>query len=166
MRALRLFAQLLLYLPLMAVIGFFSSRPRFEVIAPDEALVRISFVHAAERLRPCRERTPEELARLAPNMRLALDCPRERAPVLFEMELNGQVILRRSLRPSGLGRDGAAAFHHRMAVPAGHHRLVLRLRDRAEGDFNHVHEATVTLAPGAGLLVDFVAAQGGFQLRG
>ena len=52
MKALRFAAQLLLYVPLMALIGYFSTRPEFAVIAPDEALLRLSFTHAAARIRP------------------------------------------------------------------------------------------------------------------
>ena len=58
MSALRIFFQLLLYVPLMALIGYFSSYPRFTQVPEGEALVRLSIVHAAERLQECRERTP------------------------------------------------------------------------------------------------------------
>jgi len=108
-QALRLLFQLALYVPLMALIGYFSSQPRFTVVPGNAALVRLSFVHAAERLRECRERSPEELAKLAPNMRAALDCPRERAPLHVELELDGVVVYRREARPAGVQRDGAAA---------------------------------------------------------
>ena len=37
--ALRIAAQLLLYVPLMALIGYFSTQPRFAVLAEDQALV-------------------------------------------------------------------------------------------------------------------------------
>jgi len=121
---------------------------------------------AAERLRECRERSPEELAKLAPNMRAALDCPRERAPLHVELELDGVVVYRREARPAGVQRDGAAAVYHRMTVPAGKHRLIARLRDRPQGDFNYVREEALELAPGASLVIDFSAAQGGFVFKG
>lgn len=165
-RILRLLFQLVLYVPLMALIGYFSSYPRFTQVPEGEALVRLSFVHAAERLQECRERSPQELAKLAPNMRAALDCPRERAPILVELEFDGRVVYRRELQPAGLKRDGAAAVHHRMTVPAGAHRVVARLRDRAAGEFNYVREAKLELAPGASLVVDFSVAQGGFLFKG
>ena len=163
---LRIAAQALLYVPLMALIGVFSSYPRFRQIAQDEALVRVSFVHAAQRKEPCRERTSQELAKLAPNMRAALDCPRERSDVLVEVEFDGQVVLHRTLAPSGLKRDGHAAFYQRFTVPAGKHRVIARLRDRPQGDFNYVREAVLDLKPGAALVIDFVADQGGFLFRG
>ena len=164
-RILRFAAQLALYVPLMALIGYFSTQPRFSVLGEGEALVRLSFIHAAERKAPCRTRTPEELAKLPPNMRAAQDCPRERAPVLVELEVDGTVVLRREVPPSGLKRDGNATVYHRFSLPAGKHRVVARLRDRASGDFNYTKEETVDLAPGRVLLIDFVAARGGFVFR-
>ena len=165
-QALRVLAQLALYVPLMALIGYFSAAPRFRQIGADEALVRLSFVHAAQRKLPCRERGPEELAKLAPNMRAAQDCPRERASVLVELEMDGHLVLRRELAPSGLKRDGNAAVYHRFAVPAGRHRLVARLRDRVGGDFNYAAEKTVELRPGGALMIDFIVEKGGFVFRG
>lgn len=166
MKALRFAAQLALYAPLMAILAYFSTEPRFSVVAPGEALVRVSFIHATQRRQACRERTPEELAKLAPNMRAALDCPRERSPLLVEVELDGRLVLRREVQPSGLRRDGNAVVYERMALPAGRHRIVARLRDRPEGDFNFIRDETLELAGGRSLIIDFNAAQGGFVFRG
>lgn len=165
-QALRLLAQLALYVPLMVLIGYFSSRPQFRQIAGDEALVRLSFAHAAQRKQPCRDRTPAELAKLPPNMRAAQDCPRERADVLVELELDGRVVLRRELAPSGLKRDGNASMYHRLVVPSGRHRVVARLRDRPGDEFNYTAERIIELAPGAALVIDFAGEKGGFVFRG
>jgi len=164
-QALRIAAQLALYVPLMILIGYFSTEPRFSALPEGDALVRLSFIHAAERKEECRERSKEELAKMPPNMRAPLDCPRERAPLLVELEIDGQTVLRREVEPSGLKRDGNATVYHRLPVPAGKHRIVVRLRDRAEGDFNYSKEQTVELAPGRALLIDFVASKGGFVFR-
>lgn len=166
MKFLRLLAQLALYAPLMAMLGTFSIAPRFEVIGAKDALVRLTLIHAAQRKAECRKRTPEELAKLAPNMRAALDCPRERAPLTVELEIDGKLVVRRTVPPAGLKSDGAASLYHRFTLPAGRHRVVARLRDRADGPFNYVHEQTLELAPGATLLIDFAANRGGFIFRG
>lgn len=158
-------AQLALYVPLMVLLGYFSTEPRFSAIGADEALVRLSLIHAAERRYPCRTRSAEELAKLAPNMRAAEDCPRERSPVLVELEVDGRLVLRRDVPPAGLQHDGNAALYERLPLPAGRHRIVARLRDRPEGAFNYQREQTVELAPGHVLLIDFVAAKGGFAFR-
>ncbi len=165
MKALRLAAQLALYAPLMAILAYFSTEPRFSVVAPDQALLRVSFIHATQRKEACRERSAEELAKLAPNMRAALDCPRERSPLLVGLELDGRIVLSREVRPSGLRRDGNAVVYQRMALPAGRHRIVVRLSDRADGNFNYMKDETVQLAAGQVVVIDFNASQGGFVWR-
>ncbi|RPI42069.1 MAG: hypothetical protein EHM59_18725, partial [Betaproteobacteria bacterium] len=94
MHALRVVAQLLLYVPLMVIIGYFSTAPKFTHLPDDRALLRLSFSHAGERVRECVKRSPEELAKLPPNMRAQFDCPRERTPLTIEAELDGTLLFR------------------------------------------------------------------------
>ena len=162
----RLAAQLALYVPLMALIAFLSTQPRFTHIPEDMALVRLSFSHAGARKHECKQRTPEELAKLPPNMRASQDCPRERTPVTVELELDGSRIYAGEIAPGGLRRDGASTVYRRIVVPAGRHRIVARLKDRAGAGFNFEHEQSIELRPGGALLIDFNAAHGGFVFRG
>ncbi len=162
---LRYLAQALLYVPFLAIIGYFSTSPAYHHLAPGEALIRLSISHAAQRKVECRERTPEELAKLAPNMRAPLDCPRERSPVTVELELDGQLVVQAVAPPSGLTRDGASTIYCRLPIAAGTHRIVARLRDRASGDFNYAREAELELRPGRVLVIDFHAAKGGFEFK-
>jgi hypothetical protein len=157
--------QMVLYLPLMALLGYFSTAPRFSAIGAGEALVRLSFIHSAERKHPCRTRNAEELSKFAPNMRAPQECPRERSAVRVELEVDGRRVLSRDVLPAGLHADGNAALYARLPLAAGRHRIVARLRDRAEGPFNYQREETIELAPGRVLLIDFVAAKGGFAFR-
>lgn len=165
MNAPRYAAQALLYLPFMALLGYFSTSPQYHHLDEDQALVRLSFSHAAQRKGECRERTPEELAKLAPNMRAKLDCPRERSPVTVELEIDGERVVELTAAPSGLARDGASTVYRRLAVAAGGHRFAVRLRDRVGGEFNYVREETVELQPGRVLVIDFSASRGGFIFR-
>jgi len=165
-QAVRVLAQLALYLPLMALIGTFSTWPPFTEVPPGDALLRLSFTHAAQRRHPCHKRTDAELAKLPPNMRAPLECPRERAPIRIELALDGKVLIERELAPAGLHRDGAATAYFRLAVPAGRHRILVRMRDRPESGFNFQREADLELAPGSALVIDFDSAKGGFVFRG
>ncbi len=164
-RILRFLAQALLYVPFMALIGYFSTGPAYRHLDPDEALVRFSFSHAGSRVSECRQRTPEELAKLPPNMRAPLDCPRERSPVTVELEMDGELVYRAVAAPLGLRGDLASTVYWRRAVPAGPHRFTARLKDQREGDFNYVKEIAVTLGPGRVLVIDFNPGQGGFIFR-
>ena len=157
--------QAAFYVPLMLLIGYFSSAPVFVHLPADQALLRLSIAHAGERKQACRERSQEELAKLAPNMRAAEDCPRERFPLLVELEIDGRLLYRTEAIPAGTQRDGLATLYHRLPIAAGTHRIVVRMRDRPQGEFNYVREATLTLAGGDSVLIDFNASRGGLEFR-
>jgi hypothetical protein len=157
--------QALGYTAFIAVLAYFSTSPPYRHLPPDTALVKVSLQHAGQRKEACRERSAEELAKLAPNMRLATVCPRERVPVTVNVELDGKTIVDVTVPPSGLAKDLSSTLYRRVNVPAGEHRVVAKLGDAPGGAFTHVKEATVTLGPGAILLLDFDAKEGGWLFR-
>ncbi|BAU46834.1 hypothetical protein SVA_0252 [Sulfurifustis variabilis] len=161
----RFAGQAAAYVLFAAFIGVFSDTPAYHPIGPDEAAIKLSFSHAGERAQPCRTRSPEEVAQLPPNMRLALDCPRERSPVRVELRLDDRLVYEDALRPAGLKRDMASTVYRRFTVPAGEHALALRLSDRPDGEFNYAREARVTLRPAQLLVIDFKPESGGFVLQ-
>ena len=163
--AARYAAQGVLYAAFVAAVGYFSSAPPYRHIAPEEALVRLSFSHAAQRRQPCRERTADELAKLPPNMRAKLVCTRERADVIVELEMDGRLLERIVAPPSGLGRDGAATVYRRRVVNAGPHRFRARLADNVRGEFSYSAERAIEIGAGRVLLIDFNAAAGGFVFK-
>jgi hypothetical protein len=154
------------YAAFIAVVGFFATSPPYVHLPPGEALVKLSFQHAGERKEACHERTPEELAKLAPNMRAATVCPRERSNVEVAIEMDGKPLFAIVAPPSGLSKDGASTVYRRIAVPAGSHRIVARMKDTAAGNFGYVAERTIDLAPGRILLIDFDRNDGGWVFRG
>lgn len=164
-RVLVLAGQALLYGSFALLVGVFSKWPSYAPLAADEALIKLSFVHHGARVAECRPYTAEELAKLAPNMRAPLKCERERAPVTVELDIDGAPAYRYTAAPSGLSRDGASTVYKRLEVPAGTHRITVRMRDTtATSGFNHQHEATVNLKPSQVLVIDFDAERGGIVL--
>lgn len=158
--------QALFYGLFVAFIGYFSVAPAYVHFPPDQALIKVSFSHAGQPLEECRVRTAEELEKLPPNMRVPTLCGRERSPVTFELELDGQPVYRAELPPRGLSRDGASTVYQRFPVPAGQYRLRARLRDSVRvPDFNYTKEADVTVAPGQVFVVDFNPRAGGFVFK-
>lgn len=158
--------QALLYGLFALIIGYFSSSPPYRHLPADQALIKLSFSHEGKLVSACRRRTAEELAKLAPNMRAPMDCPRERSPVTVEIDLDGAPAYRHVATPSGLSKDGASTVYHRFPVHSGEHRLAIRLNDdaRATG-FNYRREETVTLKPGKVLVIDFNQEAGGITLQ-
>jgi hypothetical protein len=161
----RVVGQAVVYGAIAAVIGYFSTSPVYHPVGTGEAQVKIALVHGGGRL-GCRERTPEELGKLAPNMRKALDCPRERVPVVLELDLDGHALYRVTLRPAGLSKDGPSRLYERFAVTAGPHTLAVRMRDsgRSEG-FDYESSFDVNLAAGRSVSIDFRAETSGFIVR-
>lgn len=163
---LRYLGQGAIYAAFAALIGYFSMYPVYDPFPAGHALVKLSLAYAGKPKGECRRRTSEELAKLAPNMRKPFVCPRRRVPLLIELEMDGAVLYRDVLKPSGISGDGPSQAYKRFTVPAGEHRFVARLRDsdRAEG-FDHVRGETVTLTAGQNLAIDFKGAAAGFTFN-
>ena len=161
---LRAFAQLVLYAGFALVVAVFSYWPPYARIDPDSAVIKLSFSHAGDLREPCRTLSPEELATLAPNMRSGVDCPRERVPVVVELEIDGERVYHAALPPSGLADDGPSSVYERFGVSAGPHRIRVRLRDTVrESGFDHEGEVDVRLAARQSFVIDFRPELGGFQ---
>lgn len=162
----RLLAQGMCYALFAVFIVYFATSPSYRMLPPDSAQLKLSVSHAGERRSECRRLSPEEIAALAENMRLAVDCDRERVPVRVELEVDGVTIYAAEHEPSGLFRDGSSNVYRRMPLAAGEHRVRARLRDnRSLQGFDHEHEEQVTIAPGQNFVVQFDASAGGFRFR-
>jgi hypothetical protein len=158
--------QAVLYVLFGAAIGYFSTHPRYRHLPEDQALLKLSFSHPGQLKAECRRRTPEELAKLPPNMRAPMECSRERSPVTVELALDGNVIARRVVPPAGLSKDGASTVYARFPLPAGEHRLSVKLNDSVrEAGFNYTRDEQVRLVPGQIVVVDFNAEKGGIVIR-
>ncbi len=162
-RAPQYVGQVIAYALFAVVVGHFATQPAYTHLQPGEALIKLSFSHAGAHKEECRRRTQEELERLPPNMRRPLDCNRERVPLLIELEMDGKIIYRDSLPPSGLSGDGASTAYKKFRVSTGAHRIVARLRDsRREDGFDYEQAANINLTPQQNFVIDFRPEQGGF----
>ena len=165
-KPLNLIGQAIAYAVFGALLGYFSAAPAYMHRDPSMAQIKISFSHAAQRVGECRHLSPEEIAKLAPNMRRPLDCPRERLPILIELELDNRPLYRGKLPPTGLARDGSATIYQRFPVAAGKHRLVARLRDsKRTSGFDYESTADIELAPRQNFVIEFRAETGGFIFK-
>ena len=165
-KPLRFALQAINYTVFMAIVWYFATSPSIKIIADDEAMITIAFSHAGQLREPCRRLSQEELNKLPPNMRKLDDCPRERSPVTIEALLDDEPFYSATLPPPGLFGDGGVDVFHKAKIPAGEHRLSLKMNDsvRIEG-FNHELEQSVSIDPAQILLVGFEPDQG-FVLSG
>jgi len=158
--------QALLYGLFALAIGVFSQWPPYHHLAADQALIKLSFTRVGKPVGDCRTLGATELAKLPPNMRAPTSCPRERSPLTVEVDLDGTNVLKRIAPPTGIAKDGASAVYERLIVPAGEHRIAVRLSDDVRArDAAYRREANVTLAPGQVLVIDFDAGKGGITLQ-
>jgi ferredoxin/coenzyme F420-reducing hydrogenase delta subunit len=147
------------------LLGFLSDTPAVQLRGADEAVVTLSFSHAGELKEKCRVLTPEEMARLEPNMRRPSDCTRARWPVYVELELDGHTVYAARHAPAGLWDDGPSSLFARFRVPAGAQRAEVRLRDTGrESGFDASSTAELDLQPGQNLVIEF-RQPGGFSFR-
>jgi len=155
--------QFVAYAAMAAFVGYFATQPMFTYLEPDQALLKLSFIHAGQPLVACRHYTSAELAKTSVNRRRATDCARGRWPVTVELDLDGQPLYRGTHEPAGLWDDGPSSVYARFEVPAGRHRLDARLRDNGEHQgFAYTGSEVVDFVPGQNFVVDFSAADGGF----
>jgi hypothetical protein len=164
---LRHAGQIAAYAAFAAFVGYFSSAPAYAPLDPGRALLKVSFSHGALRQAACRERSAEELAKLPPNMRRKMDCPRIRPPVGLEVVVDGTKLVEASLPPTGLSSDGPSRIYRTYPLDAGAHAVTVRLRDtvRSDGGWDYERSAALDLEPGRVLAIDFRADAGGFIFR-
>jgi hypothetical protein len=160
---LRVLKQVPFYLVFALPLAYFSRQPAYQHRDPGQAQIKLSLSHAGQHKEDCRRLTPEELARLAPNMRKPISCNRERVPLYIEILMDGELLYRASLPPAGLARDGESTAYERFAVRSGSHIITARLRDsrRTEG-FDYERSGQVDLSPQQNFVLSFNVDTGGF----
>ena len=163
---LRIFLQAITYAAFAIIVGYLSASPAYDYADSGKATIKLSLSHAANRVKPCVRLTPEEIARLAANMRRSESCERQRLPLTVELEIDGETAANVRALPSGLWNDGPASIYERLEVEPGAHTITARLRDsdRSEGwDYTHTEDAM--LVSGRYFTITFRAETGGFSFR-
>ncbi len=162
----KLTLQAIAYIAFAAFLRYLSASPGYDYGSADVATVKLSLSHAANRVKPCVRLTPDEIAKLPPNMRMPEKCERERLPLSVELDIDGETVIRVAAPPSGLWNDGAASVYERFDVEPGEHTVTARLRDTNRTDgWDFVYTETVTLEAGRYFTVTFRPETGGFAFR-
>ena len=165
-KTMRLSVQLLTYAVFAACLVYLSASLSYDYSSADRTTVKLSLSHAADRVEPCIKLSPQEVAELAPNMRQAQRCERERLPLHVQLDIDGDVVVDLEAKPSGLWKDGPASIYERFEVPSGRHRVTVRLRDTAREDgWDYSHTQEVDFPAGRYFTVTFRAESGGFSFR-
>jgi hypothetical protein len=145
-----------------AAIAALSDAPEHRSLPEGLAVLTLSFGHGADRKTACRPATQEELSAMPPNMRRTEICPRRRPPIRVELDIDGRAAFHADVPPSGIAGDGPSRVHESFTLPAGSHRLDLRLRDRPGDGFDWQASRTIDIAAADRRVVDFRPEAGGF----
>jgi hypothetical protein len=150
----------------MLLVWYFSAAPPYTHLMPDQAVITMAFSHAGKRIEECHTLTQEELARLPPNMRTPMDCPRERSPVTVQLLLDDRQIIEKVFQPPGLYNDLGIDVYLSAKVPAGTHKLTVRMNDDVNSQgLTHTDEREITLEPAQLLVVNFNSDTGRFFIQ-
>ena len=164
--ALRYLLQVIAYAAFAIVVGYLSFWPRYQYASADVAAIKLSLSHATDRVVPCVELTPQQVAELAPNMRRTMSCERQRLPLTLQLSIDGEFTFEHEALPSGLWEDGPASIYERFDLEPGVHTIMVRLRDTAREDgWDYTITEDVTLIAGRYMTITFKAENGGFAFR-
>ena len=159
----RYLGQALLYALFFVPIVYITQQPSHTHLPPDMAVLKVAVRHAGKIIGECVPLEGAELARLPDNMKRPEVCPRERSPLELELLMDGETLYRATVAPSGLHNDGMSSMYQRFSVPAGKHRLQLKMNDdvAVEG-YNWELSRDVELQPAQVLVATF---KEGFKLE-
>ncbi len=159
----RYLGQILLYALFFLPIVYFTHLPEHRHLAEGMAELKIAVRHAGKIIGAC---TPVDVGAYTPlpgNKQRPEICPRERSPLRLELLLDGETLYRATVPASGLHDDGVSSVYRRFAVPAGSHRLQLRMNDDAAVQgYPWVLEQDVDLRPAQVVVASF---KEGFRLQ-
>src|SRR5262245_4440317 len=144
--ALRICGQFTVIVVLFAGVAAFADWPVYRQTPPGTGIVILSFVHGATRQDECRRLTPQEIAKLPPNMRRVQDCPRGRRSLPVELDVGERVVYRAVLPPTGIAGDGPSRVYQRFVLPVGQYQVAVRMRDTARANgFDHERTERIAL---------------------
>lgn len=148
--------QIIFYTLVMAMVGYLSDNPSWQLVRPDEGAIKLVVRHSGKLLGECRQLNSAELEELAPNMRNVQTCPREKSPMFIEMSIDENLVYKNTIEPSGLHDDGILALYEEFVHKAGSVELRVRVRDDIRNEsFSHILDRTIDLDPLRAVVIEF-----------
>lgn len=103
-----------------ALLGMaWASRAPLPVDRSGDAFIRVSFGARPERIESCRRQSNEELAKVAPQMRLRVVCEGVTARYRLEVRQDDRILLSQLVRGGGLRHDRQLYVSRDLRVPPG-----------------------------------------------
>jgi hypothetical protein len=147
----------------LALVGL--SRVPYAVERGGGGEIRLAWRFKSERVRRCRTRTPEELARLPDYLRQAEDCERGLRPYRLAVSLDGRATPEDTIRARGAESDRPLFVFRRLAVEPGAHALQVAFTPVGEGKDTLRLDTTIALSRGRVALVTLDEDRGRLVVR-
>lgn len=161
--AVRYLGQAVLYALFFVPIAYFTQQPAHRHLAEGMAELKIAVRHAGAIMGECTAVQAGTYTALPGDKQRPQICPRERSPLKLELLMDGKPLYRATVPASGLHNDGVSSVYRRFTVPAGTHRLQLRMNDNsAEEGYGWELEQEVVLQPAQVMVANF---KDGFRLK-
>ena len=159
----RYLGQGLFYALFFLPIVYLTHQPQHQHLPEGMAELKIAVRHAGATIGECTDVQAGVYTPLPGNKQRQQICPRERSPLQLELLMDGKPLYLATASPSGLHDDGVASIYRRFTVPAGRHKLQLRMNDdvAVEG-YPWVLEQDVELQPAQVMVASF---KDGFRLQ-
>lgn len=116
-----LMLQIVNYTVFMGLVWYFSFSPSYVRLTPDESMITLALSHAGKPVQECHRKSPEELAKLPPNMRVLEECPRERSPVKIEVFMDDKAVIDEIVTPRSVQRSGSGYLSQRQGAERRSH---------------------------------------------
>lgn len=154
-------------LAVLATIGLVAlSRVPITAVKSEDAELRLAWRYRSERVRECRTRTAEELAKLPAHMRMAQDCERRVRPYVLDVVVDGRPAARDTVRAAGAQSDRPLVVFRRISLAPGRHETRVTFAPlEGSAAVPLVLEAGLTLAPRRVALVTLDPDRGVLVLR-
>ncbi len=114
----------------------------YSFYSPESAALKVAFKHTGKRIAECSEadlikkegeryrKLLKDTRQVQMNISKLAGCPRERYPVVVEIELDGKNILKKAYAPTGFKSDMSSYIYEEFMIEPGMHKLSARLYDK------------------------------------
>ena len=163
-KTVRYLGQAALYALFFLPLVYISHSPNYKNLDEGIAVLKVAVRHPGEIIGECTSSAVEGHGMRPSSMTQAIEvCPRERSPLQLELVLDGKILYSATVPPSGLHNDGISSMYRRFELPAGSHKLQIKMNDdvKVEG-YNWQLEQEIILAPAQVMVASF---KEGFRLQ-
>lgn len=163
-KPVRYLGQAVLYALFFLPLAYFSHAPSYRHVEEGLAVLKVAVRHPGEVIGECTAVAGGGSGMRPSTMTGSVEiCPRERSPLKLELIMDGETLYSARVQPSGLHNDGISSVYQRFEIPAGPHRLQIKMNDDVSVDgYTWQFEQDIDLQPAQVMVASF---KEGFRIQ-